>query len=38
MSHDEIRPYSPVTMIGKIVKPDVSAIKNMDGKKLVFHA
>jgi hypothetical protein len=38
MSKDEIRPYSPVTVIGKILKPDISAIKNADGKKLVFHA
>lgn len=37
MSKDEIRPYSPVTVIGRIVKPDVSAIKNADGKKLSFH-
>jgi hypothetical protein len=37
MSKDEIRPYSPVTVFGRIVKPDVSAIKNADGKKLSFH-
>jgi uncharacterized protein len=37
MSKDEIKPYSPVTVIGKIIKPNISAIKNADGKKLVFH-
>lgn len=38
ISDSEIRPYSPVNVIGKIMRPDVSILKKVSNKKLGFHA
>lgn len=38
MGKDEIRPYSPVNVIGKILEPDASIIQKATNKKLRFYA
>ena len=38
LSDSEIKPYSPVNVIGKILHPNTSVIKKASDKKLVFHA
>ena len=34
----EIRPYSPVNVIGKIISKDVKIPINLDGKKITFRS
>jgi hypothetical protein len=35
---DEIKPYSPVNIIGKITSKDVKIPINLDGKKITFRS
>ncbi len=35
---NQIKPYSPVNVIGKIISPDKSVLSVMSGKKLTFQA
>lgn len=34
---DEIKPYSPVNVIGKIISKDIKIPINLDGKKITFR-